>query len=143
LSQLLSELDGIDKNDSFINDVTIVAATNRPDILDKALMRPGRMDRLVYVSPPDLDSRIDIISLQLRRMAHNLSLEQIKNLAERASGFSGAELVAICREAAYQALREDIRCDKVTLAHFEKSFTTVKPRITSDMLSFYEGFAKS
>jgi SpoVK/Ycf46/Vps4 family AAA+-type ATPase len=143
LSQLLSELDGIDREESLVNDVTIVAATNRPDILDKALMRPGRMDRLVYVSPPDHASRVDIISLQLKRMANDLTEEQVKNMANRTDGYSGAELVAMCREAAYQALRQDLNCEKVMLEHFEKALASVKPRITREMLSFYESFAKN
>jgi SpoVK/Ycf46/Vps4 family AAA+-type ATPase len=137
LSQLLNELDGIDP----LQGVTVVAATNRPDILDKALLRPGRIDRMLYVSPPDVPSRKEILSIQLRRMAHNLDQTQVQHLAEITEGYSGAEIAALAREAAYKALRQDIHALQVQYIHFEQALESVKPRISKQMIHFYQTFA--
>ncbi|KAL9654249.1 hypothetical protein ABK040_010281 [Willaertia magna] len=137
LSQLLNELDGVDP----LQGVTVIAATNRPDLLDEAFLRPGRIDRMLYVSPPDLEARIEIIKINLKKMSHNISIDQVKQLATTTENYSGAEMSALCREAAYLALHENIHAEFVEFKHFEEALQTVKPRITQDMLEFYKDFA--
>ncbi len=102
LSQLLTELDGIQP----LKRVVTVAATNRPDMIDPALLRPGRLDRLVYVPPPDLTSRKRIFEIGLRNMptASNIDLGV---LTEGSEGLSGAEVIGVCREAALGAIEEN------------------------------------
>ncbi|CEG71704.1 hypothetical protein RMATCC62417_07395 [Rhizopus microsporus] len=108
LSQLLNELDGIEP----LVNVTVVAATNRPDIIDDALLRPGRIDRILYVGPPDYDSRKEIFRIQLSKMACASDVD-IEEIAAKSEGCSGAEAVAICQEAALLAMEEDIYIDSV------------------------------
>ena len=102
LSQLLTELDGMES----LSNVTIVAATNRPDIMDAALLRPGRLDRILYVSPPDVASRRKILEIQKSKMAfdEDVNLERFVEVTE---GYSGAEMVALCQEAGFRALERD------------------------------------
>ncbi|KAJ3091747.1 spermatogenesis associated protein 5 [Quaeritorhiza haematococci] len=104
LSQILSELDGIE---ALVN-VTIVAATNRPDILDSALLRPGRIDRILYVGPPDFESRKSILKIRTSRMTCSEDVD-ISEIAEKTEGFSGAEVVSVCQEAALRAMEEDLQ----------------------------------
>lgn len=132
LAQLLTEMDGIEP----LCSVTVLAATNRPDMIDQALMRPGRLDRIIYVPLPDAATRLDILTLQLRSMpvGADVSLELLAELTER---YSGAEIVAVCREAGLQALQEDITAQSVTAAHFHTALTTVRPGVPDSLLQSY------
>ncbi|KAI9361474.1 P-loop containing nucleoside triphosphate hydrolase protein [Pilaira anomala] len=135
LSQLLNELDGVEP----LVNVTVVAATNRPDIIDDALLRPGRIDRILYVGPPDLDSRREIFKIQLKKMTCDDDVD-IEEIASKSQGCSGAEAVAICQEAALFAMEEDIHIESVKMRHFRKSLETFTRRITPEMLKFYKDF---
>ncbi|KNC98972.1 AAA family ATPase, CDC48 subfamily [Spizellomyces punctatus DAOM BR117] len=135
LSQLLSEMDGIEP----LVNVTVVAATNRPDIIDSALLRPGRIDRILYVSPPDYRSRKEIFRIQIRRVACGIDVDADK-LAKMTEGYSGAECVAICQEAAMGAMEENVEASEVHFRHFEKAIRSVTPRITDEMIQFYDRF---
>lgn len=135
LSQLLNELDGVE---ALVN-VTVVAATNRPDIIDDALLRPGRIDRILYVGPPNLESRKEIFNIQLKKMTIDQDVD-INEIAEKSQGCSGAEAVAICQEAALFAMEEDIHIDSVKMRHFRKSLSTFTRRITPEMIQFYKDF---
>ncbi|XP_031173059.1 ATPase family protein 2 homolog [Sander lucioperca] len=132
LAQLLTEMDGIEQ----LRDVTVLAATNRPDMIDKALMRPGRLDRIVYVPLPDAPTRQEIFSLQFRNMpvAQNVCLN---DLVTQTNKYSGAEITAVCREAALLALQEDIKAQHVEARHFESALNTVKPRIPDSLIQSY------
>ncbi|XP_022615588.1 spermatogenesis-associated protein 5 [Seriola dumerili] len=132
LAQLLTEMDGIEQ----LRDVTVLAATNRPDMIDKALMRPGRLDRIVYVPLPDAPTRWEIFSLQFRNMpvAQNVSLD---DLVTRTNKYSGAEITAVCREAALLALQEDIKAQHIEARHFESALNAVKPRIPDSLIQSY------
>ncbi|KAM4732079.1 ATPase family gene 2 protein homolog A [Anableps anableps] len=132
LAQLLTEMDGIEQ----LRDVTVLAATNRPDMIDKALMRPGRLDRIVYVPLPDGPTRWEIFSLQFRTMpiAENVSLDE---LVIRTNKYSGAEITAVCREAALLALQEDIKAEHIEARHFERALNTVTPRIPDSLIQSY------
>ncbi|MEM3291252.1 MAG: CDC48 family AAA ATPase [Saccharolobus sp.] len=164
VNQLLAEMDGIEN----LENVAVVAATNRPDILDPALLRPGRFEKLIYVPPPDKKARIEILKVHTKNIviAEDVSLEDI---AERTEGYTGADLAALVREAAMRAIREsmricvnkvdeickpnDLECKdkvmkecmkttgvKVSLRHFEEAMKKIKPSVTQDMLQFYQNW---
>lgn len=135
ISQLLTELDGIES----LQNVVVIAATNRPDILDPAVLRPGRFDRLIYVPAPDHKALKEISKIHTRNMPLSKDVD-LDQLAHMAAGYSGADVEAICREAAMNALRED--ADEVTLRDFKQAMEKVKPSITADMDTWYQNFSK-
>ncbi|AFK50988.1 AAA family ATPase, CDC48 subfamily [Thermogladius calderae 1633] len=132
VSQLITEMDGIEK----LENVVVIAATNRPDILDPALLRPGRFDKLIYVPPPDPSSRLEIFKIHTRNMplADDVDLYE---LAKQTEGYSGADIEALVREAALIAIREDLTIDRVYMRHFNEALNKVKPSITQEMIKFY------
>ncbi|XP_014369358.2 ATPase family protein 2 homolog [Papilio machaon] len=136
LAQLLTELDGVVP----LNAVTILAATNRPDRMDRALLRPGRLDRLIYVPLPDIETRLQILELKLSKMSVSDDVNP-HSLSVRTEGFSGAELDALCHEAALNALEKDIDCQEVRMEHFEHVLIDFKPRTPVSLLKVYEEFA--
>lgn len=135
LAQLLTEMDGVEG----LAGVTVVAATNRPDMMDQALLRPGRLDRVVYVPLPDLATRRQVVAVHTRRVpvAAGVDLEAV---AARTEGYSGAEVAAVCNEAALAALEEDVDAEVVEERHFLAALDSVKPRISSDLFRIYERF---
>ncbi|KAJ3393634.1 spermatogenesis associated protein 5 [Entophlyctis sp. JEL0112] len=135
LSQLLSEMDGIEP----LVNVTVIAATNRPDILDSALLRPGRMDRILYVAPPDYQSRLSIFKIRTSKMSCATDVD-CPALAELTDGYSGAEVVSVCQEAAMFAMEENPDAEAVSQKHFIEAISRVTPRITADMIEFYNHF---
>jgi transitional endoplasmic reticulum ATPase len=137
VNQLLTEMDGIEK----LKSVVVIAATNRPDILDPALLRPGRFDRVVYVPPPDKKGRLEIFKVHTRNMplAEDVDLEK---LAEITEGYTGADIEAVCREAALNALREDPHAKKVHMKHFEKALEMVSPSVSSEDAELYNRLVK-
>lgn len=136
LTTLLNEIDGVE---DLVN-VTILAATNRPDVIDSALLRPGRLDRLLYVGPPDLSSRFKILQIQFARMAIADSVS-LSRLAEQTDGCSGAEIAAFCRDAGLLAMQEDLDAKEITEEHFDGALRRLKRGITPEMIDFYETFA--
>ncbi|TMI37025.1 AAA family ATPase, partial [Candidatus Bathyarchaeota archaeon] len=137
ISQLLTELDGIE---SLVN-VVVIGATNRPDIIDPAVLRPGRFDRLIYVPAPDHLTRLNILKIHTRNMplARDVDLEQISS---QAAGYSGADLEAVCREAGLISLRRDMDTKSVTIEDFRDGLERVKPSVTPDMENWYQSFTK-
>ncbi|CAG8616756.1 10524_t:CDS:10 [Dentiscutata erythropus] len=135
LSQLLNELDGIEP----LVNVTVVAATNRPDIIDNALLRPGRIDHILYVSPPDLSSRREIFRIQLKKMSCTMDVD-IEELATETDGCSGAEIISICQDAALCAMDENLEAKEVRREHFMKALSSFTRRITPEMIQFYDKF---
>ncbi|XP_014661596.1 PREDICTED: spermatogenesis-associated protein 5-like [Priapulus caudatus] len=135
LAQLLTEMDGVEA----LQNVIVVAATNRPDMIDKALLRPGRLDRVVYVSLPDVEAREEIFRIQFRRMpiAEDVRVEE---LAKNTHGYSGAEIVSVCQEAALASLEESLTAETITWKHFEKATLAVKPRTDSTLIEFYDKY---
>jgi len=138
LSQLLHEMDGIKP----LRQVVVVAATNRPDLLDRALLRPGRIDRMMYVGPPDAESRAAIVQLQLDRIPHDSSLSSCRALVDALAGFSGAEIVSVFREAALAAMEESVEARCISARHVSAARGRVTPQITPDMLEFYARFER-
>ncbi|KAM4807714.1 ATPase family gene 2 protein homolog A [Rhinophrynus dorsalis] len=137
LAQLLTEMDGIEQ----LKDVVILAATNRPDLIDKALMRPGRIDRIIYVPLPDASTRREILTLRFRSMPINSEV-CLEKLVGRTEKYSGAEITAVCREAALLALQEDIQAQCIMGRHFDHALTIVTPRIPDSLIKFYENYQK-
>uniref|UniRef100_A0A1I7UC09 AAA domain-containing protein n=1 Tax=Caenorhabditis tropicalis TaxID=1561998 RepID=A0A1I7UC09_9PELO len=138
LAQLLTELDGLEKTSRVI----LLAATNRPDQLDSALLRPGRLDRAIHVGLPCEATRRAILQMRTRRMRFedSASSSTIDMLVERTSGYSGAELVAVCRTAAMFAMRENIEATIVKWTHFEAALLAVVSRTEAYLLEIYEDF---
>lgn len=115
----------------------VVGATNRPDMLDPALIRSGRFDRLVLLEAPESGGRKQILSIQTREtpLAPDVSLRELAKLTE---GYVGADLESIAREAAIEALREDSAAETVEMRHFRSAMEDVRPTITDDLMDYYE-----
>jgi transitional endoplasmic reticulum ATPase len=136
LSILLSEMDGIDKSAGVI----VVGSTNKPDLIDPALMRPGRLDKIIYVPPPDFNERMEIIHVHLvgRPVAKDIDLAEIAKKTER---FSGADLANLVREAATIAVRREMMTGVLTplgMDDFRQVMPRIKPSISLRMISDYE-----
>ncbi|PIN90071.1 AAA family ATPase, partial [Candidatus Pacearchaeota archaeon CG10_big_fil_rev_8_21_14_0_10_35_13] len=125
LNQLLAEMDGIEE----LQNITIIGATNRPDILDPAILRPGRFDRLALVVPPTTEGREKIFAIHTKNMPLNKDVK-IKELAEKTEGYVGADIESLCREAAILALREDMEAREVKMKHFEEAMKKVRPSVS-------------
>ncbi|MBP1357991.1 MAG: AAA family ATPase, partial [Sulfolobus sp.] len=162
VNQLLAEMDGIEK----LENVVVIAATNRPDILDPALLRPGRFEKLIYVPPPDEKARVEILKVHTRNiiLGEDVSLDELAKMTE---GYTGADLAALVRDASMRAVRENMkicidevsknaksaeerdkymkqcmkeRIVKVRFDHFQESLRRIKPSITQDMIQFYQSW---
>ncbi len=138
ISQLLTEMDGLVS----LEDVVIIAATNRPDIVDPAILRPGRFDRLIYVPEPDKDSRVEIFKIYTKNMplAKDVDISLLVTLTKK---YSGADIEALCREAGMNAMRLDINTKEVTANDFKKAMERIGPSIMPNMEAWYKGFMKN
>ena len=134
ISQLLTEMDGIMP----LEDIIVIAATNRPDIVDSAALRPGRFDRLIYVPEPDEAARLEIFKIHTK----NMPLSNDVDIKEHrmTKGYSGADISSVCREAAMNALRRDINAKEVTFSDFEKAMEEVPPSISPEIENWYRSF---
>ncbi len=132
VNQLLTEIDGLEG----MHDIVIIGATNRPDMLDTALLRPGRFDRIILLPAPELVSRIEIFKVHTKSMP--LKDVDIEELAKQTEGYVGADIEAICREAAILALRENIAAKEITAEHFEGAMKKVHASVTKDVEKMYE-----
>ena len=137
ISQLLTEMDGIE---SLVN-VVVIGASNRPDIIDPAILRPGRFDRLIYVPAPDHATRRQILKIHTRNMPLTPDVD-LDRITSQTAGYSGADIEAVCREAGLISLRRDIETKSVTLEDFRDAMERVKPSVTPDMENWYKGFRK-
>ncbi len=144
ISQMLTELDGLEE----LRDVIVIAATNRPDIIDPALLRPGRFDRLIYIPPPDKEARKEIFRIHTRKkpLAKDVDLDE---LAEKTEGYTGADIAAVCNEAVMAAIREyiekggkmdkeEIKKLKISKRHFEEALKNVKPLAKEELQRYVE-----
>ena len=137
VAQMLTSMDGVEG----LRNVTVMGATNRPDMVDPALLRPGRFDRLILVGKPDADSRLGILKVHTRRMP--LGDVDLTAIAAMTDGYVGADLAAVCREAGLAAYREDPDADRILMRHFESALKAVGPSVTQDMMEGYENLGKS
>jgi transitional endoplasmic reticulum ATPase len=136
LSILLSEMDGIDKSAGVI----VIGSTNKPDLIDPALMRPGRLDKIMYVPPPDFNERMEIVHVHLqgRPLANDIDLAEIAKKTER---FSGADLANLVREAATIAVKTEMTTGvqrKMQMSDFREVLPRIKPSISLRMINDYE-----
>jgi transitional endoplasmic reticulum ATPase len=134
-NQLLIELDGLEG----LQNVIIIAATNRPDKIDPRMLRPGRIDRLIMVPPPDETARIEIMKVHTKNMplAKNVNIEE---LAKKMEHYTGADIENVCREAAMIALRENIDSKEVTLKNFKQALENSKPSVDEETIKMYNAF---
>src|SRR5437667_162149 len=149
ISQFLTEMDGLEE----LRNVIIIAATNRPDIIDSALLRPGRFDRLLFVPPPDLEARKQIFKIHTRKtpLADDVNLDE---LARKTDGYTGADIASLANTGVMLALREHIskakdpedakkraKGLKVAKRHFDEALQKIKPMSTEE-LKMYERFSE-
>ncbi len=135
VNQLLTEMDGIED----MRGVVVIAATNRPDLVDPGLLRPGRFDRLILVPAPDEKGRLEILKVHTKKvpLADDVNL---KDLAKKTDGFSGADIEALVREAVMTALRENKDAKEVKKKHFEVALKKIRPSIKPEMMKYYLEF---
>ncbi|MFH1403758.1 MAG: CDC48 family AAA ATPase [Candidatus Altiarchaeota archaeon] len=137
VNQILTEIDGIQS----LENVIILGATNRPDMIDSSILRPGRFDRIVLVPLPDRPARLQILKLHTKDMP--LQGVDLDVISSKTDGYSGADLEAVCREAAMNALRENIESTGVTAIHFEKALLKTKPSVhATDAKKYEKSFEK-
>jgi transitional endoplasmic reticulum ATPase len=129
-NQLLASMDGVESLDGVI----VVAATNRPEMIDPALLRSGRFERVLHVPPPDAPAREAIFAIHSEGMP--LSKFSFKDILSSMEGFTGADIEAVCREAALIAMRAGKK--KVSKKHFDDAVTRVRPTVTPEMLEYYQ-----
>jgi transitional endoplasmic reticulum ATPase len=137
VNQLLTEIDGLEA----LTDVVIIAATNRPDIVDAALLRPGRFDRLILTPIPDKKTREMIFQVHTKNMP--LKSVDIKKLVDKTEGYTGSDVEALCREAAINALRKDITTKEVEMKNFEEALQEIGPSVTKEIEKNYDDLKNS
>jgi len=132
LNQMLMEMDGLEA----LNDVVIIAATNRPDILDTALLRPGRFDNIILTPVPDEEARKELFNIYTQKMAIASGVD-VKELAKSTQGYVGADIEAVCREAGMVALRKDNKAKDVTMANFKDALKVVHASVDKEIEETY------
>ena len=132
VNQLLTEIDGLED----LHDIVIIGATNRPDMVDTALLRPGRFDRIILTPVPGEKAREEIFTVHAKGMP--IKGITSKELAALTEGYAGADIEAVCREAAIIALREDMKAKEINKKHFEESLNKVRPSVTKEIEETYK-----
>lgn len=137
LSTLLTEIDGFACGDK--KSVIVIGATNKPQMIDDALMRPGRFDKLIHIQAPDLGSRINILNFVTKNMPIDPNVD-IKSIAERTHNFSGADLVNLCNEAALCAATKDLQSEIIDRHDFDDVLTYLSPSLTAKQIEFFKNY---
>ncbi len=127
VNQFLAELDGIQS----LKNVLVIGATNRADIIDPAVLRPGRFDNVIFVPPPDKDARVEIFKVHTKNMPLDKDVD-LERLAEMTEGYSGADIEGLCREAAMVAIRSDWKVKPVKMEHFMAAMEEIRPSISQE-----------
>ena len=122
-----------------MKDVVVIGATNRPDLLDSALLRPGRFDRIVLVHVPDAKSRKEIFRVHTKKMPLGKDVK-MDELVAKTEGYVGADVEGVCREAAMLALRDDMAARDIKMKYFIEALKKVKPSASKDIEATYEQF---
>jgi transitional endoplasmic reticulum ATPase len=128
VNTLLAEMDGLEE----LRGVVVIAASNRPSLLDPALLRPGRFDDLIYVPVPEQEGRLHILKIHTRDMPLGDDVE-LERIAERTDGYTGADLEDVVRRAGLQALRDDLATEHVTMKYFEDALKETRASVTPEM----------
>ncbi|NIO20089.1 MAG: AAA family ATPase, partial [Candidatus Aenigmarchaeota archaeon] len=137
VSMILTEMSGLEE----LHNVVVIAATNRPDILDPAFLRPGRFDRQILVPAPDEKARLEVLKIHTTKMPVTRDVN-LKKLAKQTDGYSGADLEALVRESGLFALRKDFKAKSVTKKNFDNAMKKIQPTITPQMIKFYEDISQ-
>ncbi len=137
VSMILTEMSGLED----LHNVVVIAATNRPDMIDPALLRPGRFDRQILVPAPDTKAREEIFRIHTKGMPLTKEIG-MPGLVKETAGYSGADIEALVREAGLFALRKDFKAKIVSSKDFKKAMDTVNPSINPDMVKFYDQIAQ-
>jgi transitional endoplasmic reticulum ATPase len=137
VNQLLNEMDGLEE----LHGVVVIGATNRPDIIDPALLRPGRFDELILAPVPDLESRRKIFEVHLKKapLADDIDIDE---LIAQTDQYTGADIAAVVRKAGRLALREDMEASKISQSHFLAALQEVGPSVTPDTMKYYSQMGK-
>ncbi|MFX0041048.1 MAG: AAA family ATPase, partial [Candidatus Heimdallarchaeota archaeon] len=138
VNQILVEMDGIENRKGIV----VIASTNRPDMVDSALLRPGRLDRLLYVRAPNIEERESILRVHTKNMplAEDVSLKHVAQITE---GYSGADLENVCREAGMQAIRENLtNLEKIEKKDFDFAISKINSTLPKEIIEKYENMAK-
>jgi len=138
VNQILTEIDGLES----LYGVVVIGATNRPDMLDPALLRPGRFDRILFTPPPNEEARLQIFKIHTKSMPLGKDVD-LKKLAKQTEGYVGADIEAICREAAMLTLRKSSEAKEVPLSSFEEALKKVKPSVTKEIVDTYKNMNNS
>jgi len=138
VAALLTELDGVEP----LRDVVVIGATNRPELVDPALLRPGRLERLIYVPPPDVDARAAILKATARNTPLSADVD-LDEYAKDLEGYSAADCAALIREAALTAMRENLDASEVSAAHLAKAREKVRPSLDPAQLAALEAYAET
>ncbi|MEM0140310.1 MAG: VCP-like ATPase [Ferroplasma sp.] len=136
VNQLLTSMDGIE----VLNGVVVIAATNRPDIIDPALLRAGRFDKIMYIPPPDEDGRLKILEVHTKKMPLSSDVD-LKDIARKTDGYVGADLENLCREAGMMAYRSNPDATEIVQEDFFKAMKTIRPSIDKNVIKFYNDLA--
>lgn len=137
VNQLLTSIDGMEGMEG----VVVIAATNRPDIIDPGLLRAGRFDRLIKVSAPDEGARLQVLKVHTEKMPLGKDVD-LQDLAKLTKGYVGADIESLCREAAIMALREDRKARVVNKNHFEEALRSVRSSVTEEVIKYYDRLAE-
>lgn len=137
VNTILSEMDGLEE----LRGVVVIGATNRPDLMDPALLRPGRFDEVVLVPPPDENARKEILKVHVGNMALDDDVK-LKELAKKTEGYTGADIEVLCRKAGMIALHEDMDISKVSYRHFKAALKKINPSTTPKTREYYEQIAR-
>ena len=133
LNQLLAEMDGLED----LKDILVIGATNRPDMLDTGLLRPGRFDKILLVNAPEEEGRLKVLEIHTKKMPLAKGVD-IKDIAKKTDGYTGADLEALTREAAMLALRESKEAKQVKKKHFNEALEKIKPSVNKPSIEFYK-----
>jgi len=136
VAALLTELDGVEQ----LRDVVVIGATNRPDLIDPALLRPGRLERLVYVPPPDAEARTAILKASVKKVPLDPAVD-LTDLGSRTEGYSAADCAALVREAALTAMRESMEAVTITAAHVDAALKVIRPSLDPAQVASLAAFA--
>ena len=136
VDQLLTSMDGLEN----LEGVIIIGATNRPEVIDPALLRPGRFDRMILVNEPDEKARKHILEIHTKNMP--LKNVNLTTLSKKMVGYTGADIEGVVREAAILALRKNPKAKEVTMKHFDDALEQVSPSVTEDTVKYYSELGK-
>src|SRR5690606_8603633 len=138
VNTLLAEMDGLEE----LRGVVVIAASNRPALLDPALLRPGRFDDLIYVPVPERDGRLHILKIHTRNMPLGGDVD-LDSIAARTDGYTGADLEDVVRRAGLQALRDDLDVELVTMSYFEGALKETRASVTPEMDREYRDLVRT